>query len=135
MEKVLSKMTDNRLKKKSFLRPRCKIAVKNSQNTNLRVISATNTFCQILISSFGNLYGSEAKYVHMKETQYAYVRIMCHNDLDDKLSWLFTKGTSINDVRRFSEIFDLPNLPFSPQKRPISGVILNPPTYPKIGRH
>ena len=30
MEKVLSKMTDNRLKKKSFLRPRCKIAVKKS---------------------------------------------------------------------------------------------------------
>ena len=47
--------------------------------------------------------------------------------------FFFNQGTSINDVRRFSAIFDLPTLPC-----PITsdfGGYFGPPTYPKIGRH
>ena len=51
-------------------------------------------------------------------------------------------GTSINDVRRFSAIFDLSStMPddFYPIRSDILGLFwaafLNPPTYPKIGRH
>ena len=42
-------------------------------------------------------------------------------------------GTSINAVRRFSAIFDLPTLP-CPIKSDIFGLFCTPlPTYPKIG--
>ena len=49
----------------------------------------------------------------------------------------YNKGTSINDVRRFSAIFYLPTyhvqqfLPYNVRYLGFFG----PPTYPKIGRH
>ena len=49
-----------------------------------------------------------------------------------------TKGSFINDVRRFLTIIDPPTPPnvlFLPYKRPIFWVILDPPTPPKIGHH
>ena len=60
---------------------------------------------------------------------------MCYSHFVDGVRNIAPKGTSINDVRRFLEIFDLTYLPFSTLKRPIFWVILDPPTYPKIGRH
>ena len=48
-----------------------------------------------------------------------------------------SKGTSINDVKRFFAIFDLPTyLPtLSYSITSDFRVILDPPTYPNIGRH
>ena len=48
------------------------------------------------------------------------------------------KGTYINDVRRFSTIFDPPSPPnvrFLPSNVRFFGVILDPPSPPKIGHH
>ena len=52
--------------------------------------------------------------------------------------WTRAKGTSINDVRCFSAIFDLPIYhvrPFLPYKVRYLRAFLDSPIYPKIGRH
>ena len=74
------------------------IKLKKNRNKNLRINSATNnTFYQILISSFGNLHGSEAKFIWKKHIMPMWQ--LCATitswvgwwvELEDELSWLFT---------------------------------------------
>ena len=53
--------------------------------------------------------------------------------MSDWLTLYHSKGTFINNVPRFLAIFDLPTLSYSITS--LFWAILDPPTYPNMGRH